>query len=160
MNTLHLMVGIQGSGKSTFSKHLSKELNIIIASTDEVRKNNPGIKEELVWPMVYKMCAEQLASNKDVIFDATSITPKVRARIINNIKEHYNTFNVGCYYFDVEPTICKQRVEKRNNIEGELFLPIEVIDSYFEKIVKPTLEEGFNFIKIINHFGEVIETIE
>ena len=53
MNTIHLMVGIQGSGKSTFSKKLSEQLNIIIASTDEVRKQNKGIDEQLVWPLAY-----------------------------------------------------------------------------------------------------------
>ena len=42
MNTIHLMVGIQGSGKTTFSKKLSEELGIKIISTDEVRKQNPN----------------------------------------------------------------------------------------------------------------------
>ena len=31
MNTIHLMVGIQGSGKTTFSKKLSEELGIKIS---------------------------------------------------------------------------------------------------------------------------------
>ena len=160
MNTIHLMVGIQGSGKSTFSKKLSKELNIIIASTDEVRKQNKGIEEQLVWPLAYKMCADELKNGKDVIFDATSITPKVRARLIDNIKELYDSFEVGCYFFDVNPEICKKRVSIRNNIEGELYLPIEVIDSYHERLIKPTLDEGFKFVKIINEFGEIIDEIK
>ena len=160
MNTIHLMVGIQGSGKSTLSKKISQELNIIIASTDEVRKQNVGIKEELVWPLAYEMCANELKNGKDVIFDATSITPKVRARLINNIKEIFSNFEVGCYFFQVDPEICKNRVSIRNNIAGELYLPIEVIDSYYEKLVKPTLDEGFKFINIINEFGEIIEEIK
>lgn len=160
MNTIHLMVGIQGSGKSTLSKKIAEELNIIISSTDEVRKQNKGIKEELVWPLAYEMCANQLKKGNDVIFDATSITPKVRARLINNIKEYYDKFEVGCYFFDVKPEICKERVSKRNNIDGELYLPIEVIDSYQERLIKPSLDEGFKFIKIINEFGEIIDEIK
>ncbi len=160
MNTIHLMVGIQGSGKSTFSKKLSEQLNIIIASTDEVRKQNKGIDEQLVWPLAYKMCADELKKGKDVIFDATSITPKVRARLINNIKELYDSFEIGCYYFDVKPEICKERVRTRNNIEGELYLPLEVIDSYHERLIKPTLDEGLTFIKVIDYLGNVIEIIE
>ncbi len=160
MNTIHLMVGIQGSGKSTLSKKLSQELEIIISSTDEVRKQNVGIKEELVWPLAYEMCANELKKGKDVIFDATSITPKVRARLINNIKEYYDSFEVGCYFFQVNPEICKQRVTLRNTIEGELYLPVEVIDSYHERLVKPTLDEGFKFIKVVNENGDIIEEIK
>lgn len=160
MNTIHLMVGIQGSGKSTLSKKLSQELEIIISSTDEVRKQNVGIKEELVWPLAYEMCANELKKGKDVIFDATSITPKVRARLINNIKEFYDSFEVGCYFFQVNPEICKQRVSVRNTIEGELYLPVEVIDSYHERLVKPTLDEGFKFIKVVNENGDIIEEIK
>ena len=160
MNTIHLMVGIQGSGKSTFSKKISDELNIIIASTDEVRKQNKGVDEQQIWPLAYKMCVDELKKGKDVIFDATSITPKVRARLINNIKEMFSSFEVGCYFFDVDPKICKSRVAERNKVEGELYLPLEVIDSYNEKLIKPTLEEGFKFIKVINHLGIIIEIIE
>ena len=110
MNTIHLMVGIQGSGKSTFSKKLSDGLSIIIVSTDEVRKQNPNILEVDVWPAAYKMCADELQKGKDVIFDATSITPKVRSRLIDNIKVFNEYFNVGCYFFEVDPAICKERV--------------------------------------------------
>ena len=160
MNTIHLMVGIQGSGKSTLSKKISQELEIIISSTDEVRKQNVGIKEELVWPLAYEMCANELKKGNDVIFDATSITPKVRARLIYNIKEYYDSFEVGCYFFQVNPEICKQRVSVRNTIEGELYLPVEVIDSYHERLVKPTLDEGFKFIKVVNENGDIIEEIK
>ena len=106
------------------------------------------------------MCANELKKGKDVIFDATSITPKVRARLINNIKEYYDSFEVGCYFFQVNPEICKQRVSVRNTIEGELYLPVEVIDSYHERLVKPTLDEGFKFIKVVNENGDIIEEIK
>ena len=47
MAVLHLMVGIQGSGKSTFSKSLSKKLNCKIISSDEVRKMYPNLEEKI-----------------------------------------------------------------------------------------------------------------
>ena len=155
MNTIHLMVGIQGSGKSTFSKKLSDGLSIIIVSTDEVRKQNPNILEADVWPTAYKMCADELQKGKDVIFDATSITPKVRSRLIDNIKVFNEYFNVGCYFFEVDPTICKERVAKRNQIVGELFLPVEVVDNYHERLIKPTIDEGFIFVKTIDENGNI-----
>lgn len=155
MSIIHLMVGIQGSGKSTFSQKLAIKNNIIIVSTDEVRKHNPNIIETDVWPTAYKMCAEELFKGNDVIFDATSITPKVRARLIDNIKVYNPNFDVGCYFFDVDPKICKERVAKRNQIEGELFLPVEVVDNYYLRLIKPSIDEGFIFVRTIDEEGNL-----
>ena len=58
MAKVHLMIGIQGSGKSTFSNQLSKKENIMIVSTDRVRQANPDWPEENIWPEVYRLCAE------------------------------------------------------------------------------------------------------
>lgn len=155
MSIIHLMVGIQGSGKSTYSNKLSKEKNIKIVSTDEVRKQNPNIDEKEVWPTVYKMVANELKKGKDVIFDATSITPKVRSRLLDNIKVHTTDFTCGCYFFEVDPKICKKRVEIRNNDQNELYLPLEVIDNYHERLIKPTLEENIIFVKTLDEFGNI-----
>lgn len=157
MNTIHLMVGIQGSGKTTFSKKLSEELGIKIISTDEVRKQNPNIKEEMVWPLAYDMCANEIKSNKDVIFDATSITPKVRKRLYDNIRERTNNFQIGCYFFKVDVKVCKSRVAKRNNIEGEINLPLEVVEKFNNSLVFPTYDEPIVFIKVINELGNIVD---
>lgn len=157
MNTIHLMVGIQGSGKTTFSKKLSEELGIKIISTDEVRKQNPNIKEEMVWPLAYDMCANEIKNNKDVIFDATSITPKVRKRLYDNIKERTNNFQIGCYFFKVGVKVCKSRVAKRNNIEGEINLPLEVVEKFNNSLVFPTYDEPIVFIKVINELGNIVD---
>lgn len=156
MNVLHIMVGIQGSGKSTYSEKLAKDLKIKIVSTDIVRVENPGIDEALVWPTVYKMCADELKT-KDVIFDATSITPKVRKRLLDNIKELNTEFNAGCYFFDVPLEVCKKRVEYRNTLNTGINIPLEVLDSYQSWIVKPTLDEGFIFVKVVDENGKCTE---
>ena len=36
-------------------------------------------------------------------------------------------------------------------MKGELYLPIEVIDSYFENLVIPTIDEGIDKVIIINN---------
>ena len=48
MAKVHLMIGIQGSGKSTFSNQLSEKENIMIVSTDRVRQANPGWSEDKI----------------------------------------------------------------------------------------------------------------
>ena len=149
----------------TLDKEERKEFAILKTPSDAKKKGRhcqlrSDWEEVKVFPEVYRLCANELKEGRDVIFDATSITPKVRARLINNIKEYYDEFEIGCYFFQVDPEICKQRVSVRNNIEGELYLPVEVIDSYHERLVKPTLDEGFKFIKIVNEIGEIIEEIK
>ena len=156
---IHMMIGIQGSGKTTFAKQLAKELKIKIISTDSVRVNMPGIKEELVWPYVYKQVALAITEGKDVIFDATSITPRVRKRFVDEVEKYGVKCEICAYYFDVEKEVCVQRVAQRNKDRSQINIPIEVIYSYSERLVPPTLDEGFVKIKIIRD-GIVSEVIE
>ena len=154
MAVLHLMIGIQGSGKSTYSKKLSKELNCVIASTDEIRIRYPQLEEKYVFPEVFKLCAKELSEGRDVIFDATNITPKVRTRNISAIKDLYCDFNIYAYFINTDVEICKKRVEKRNTLEGEIFIPLEVIESYSKNIIPPSEEENFDKIIIFNNYEE------
>ena len=151
---IHMLVGIQGSGKSTYALELSKELNCEIVSTDNVRK--AGVPEQDVWKVVYQKCADALNNNIDVIYDATNITPKVRKRLFDEVSKLEATPVVGAYFFDTDVKTCFERVKKRNTIEGELFLPEEVVFSYHSKLIKPECEEGFEFVKTIKD-GKVVE---
>lgn len=148
MALVHMMVGIPGSGKSTYSNKLHKEFGYPIVSTDVVRTLHPDWEESLIWPEVYRLCAEYLSNNQDIIYDATNITPKVRNRFCEEVNKIYAKYDRIAYYFDVPADVCMKRVDERNKIPGNLFLPPEVIISYGERIIKPTLEEGF--IKIID----------
>lgn len=156
---IHMMIGIQGAGKSTFANEYAKEINAEIISTDSVRIANPGISEDLVWPYVYKKVAECVKNNIEVIFDATSITPKVRKRFIDNVELHGVKCEIIAYFFDVDKHVCAKRVEKRNADNTQINIPIEVIYSYSERLVPPTLDEGFKEIKIIRD-GKIAEVIE
>lgn len=148
---IYMMVGIQGSGKSTFAKKLSIEKNCEIISTDQVRKDFPGIKEDFVWPFVYEQVSNKVRNNLDCIFDATNITPKVRKRFIDEVKKFGVTPIIGVYYLKTDVEVCHRRVIERNKDSNELYLPPEVVYSYNEKIVDPVIEEGFEFVEIIKN---------
>ena len=156
---LHLLVGIQGSGKTTFSKELSQKLNCPLVSSDGVRNIHPTWSEDLIWPEIYRLIAESLKKNEDVVYDATNITPKVRKRVKDNIEQLGATFKAIAYFLDTPIDECIKRVEKRNEMVGERFLPLEVIESYHKSLVSPTLDEGFDAIKIIKN-GEIVKIIE
>ena len=151
MVRIHMLVGIPASGKTTYARKLSKELNIPIVSSDEMRNKHTDTKESDIWPLIFETCINNVLNNQDFIYDATNITPKVRNNFKDKIKEYSNDFEIGTYYFDVDPKICYDRAVKRNNMPGERFIPPEVILSYGEKIIAPKEDEGFIFRKVIKN---------
>lgn len=151
---IHMLIGIQGSGKSTFALDLSKQLKCDIISTDNYRKQ--GIPENMLWDLVYQNCAAYLKENKDVIFDATNITPKVRKRFYDEVSKYNIKPIIGAYYLNTNVDICYERVIERNKNKNELYLPEDVVFSYYKKIVPPSFDEDFVFIKHIKN-GKIIE---
>ena len=100
MSKVYMLIGIQGSGKTTYAKVKSQELNIPIVSSDAIRDEMPELKEELVFPEVYRRCAEYIKSNTDFIYDATNVTPKVRKRLWENMASYgLKDFEVEAHYF-------------------------------------------------------------
>lgn len=155
---VHFLIGIQGSGKTTFSKELAHTLKCDIVSTDALRNAHPDWDESMIWPEVYRLIALALKEDVDIIYDATNITPKVRNRFKAELEKHNVTIKMGAYFFNTPWEICQKRVIQRNTDSNERFLPPEVVKSYADNIIMPTLDEGFTFIKIIED-GKVIKEI-
>lgn len=149
---IHVLVGVQGSGKSTFAKELASKKNIEIVSTDAIRKKYPDIEEYNVWAMVYKRISEIAQEGKDCIFDATSITRNVRKRFFDNVSSYGVKVEADCYYLDTDIEICEKRINKRNLDENALYLPVEVVASYKEKLEVPSVDEGFSKITVIKNY--------
>ncbi len=149
---IHMLVGVQGSGKSSFAKEMSEKENIEIVSTDAIRKKYKGIEEYKVWDMVYKRMAEIEKDGKDCIFDATSITKKVRKRFFDNMKMFGVNPKCDCIFLDTDIDICEKRIIERNKDENQLFLPPEVIYSYKERLEEPSIDEGFEKITVIKNY--------
>lgn len=155
---IHLLVGIPGSGKSTYAKELREILNCDVISTDTVRNEHPDWEEPAIWVEVYKRAADALRNDTDVIFDATNPTEKVRKRFIEKVSEHGVKVIMGAYFFDTPWEICTERVIKRNQMPNERFLPPEVVESYGKSVTKPDLKEGFVFVKTIQ-YGKIVEEV-
>ena len=149
MAKLIMLIGIPGSGKTTYSKELIVKYNAQVVSSDKVRQTYVGIDESEVFPTVYRMCNEYLSKGIDVILDATHITPKVRKRSFGALDAYNVAYEKIAYYFDTPVDVCVKRVEKRNQDPNELQLPLEVIESYGKNIIAPSKEEGFKEIYII-----------
>lgn len=146
---IYMMIGIQGSGKTTYSNKLKNELNIDILSSDILRDQRKDLKEEFIFPELYKLCRTKISNNEDFIYDATNITPKVRKRFFDNVLINNNNADVIAVYFIPNVELAQERVKIRNLDKNERYLPLEVIKEYAKNLVEPTLEEGFKEILII-----------
>ena len=153
MNKLYFLCGVQGSGKTTYARENKDRLNAEIISTDRIRLDYAPIEEKDVFPKAFELIKEKL-QEKNVIFDATNITVEARKDNINNVFKLVNKDEVEliCVCLIVDKEICKQRVEKRNQLKGEIYLPLEVIDNYSERFELPTVEEGFKEILFIKDY--------
>ena len=154
MATIHMLIGIPGSGKSTYSKStLTKKYDkAVYIASDKVRDDNPNLKEEEIWPEIYRLCVNALNNDLDIIYDATNITVNVRNRFKNKLKElNVKEYDMIAYYFPTNPNICYERVKIRNTLPNERFLPEDVVLSYGDKIIAPTIEEGFKEIVVIDN---------
>lgn len=149
MATIHMLVGIPGSGKSTYATTLQKQFDYPIVSSDTVRNLHPDWKEELIFPEVYRLTSEYLKKGQDIIYDATNITPKVRQRLVDSLAPYNVDYEMIAYYFPISYEECYKRVAKRNEDSNERFFPLDVLKSYSERIIAPSLSEGFKEVKVI-----------
>ncbi len=148
---LYVLCGLQGSGKSTYAKKfqraMQKDETIVIASSDEVRRQYPDAKNETVFQFVYQMANDALADGKSVIIDATNITMKSRRQVFANIKVDCEKI---CVVFCTPYEECVKRVEVRNALQvatgGSHIVPTSVLERYYKSFEVPFYEEGWDNI--------------
>ena len=144
---LILLVGIPGSGKTTFAKnYIEQSANTIHLSSDVIRKELYGDESiqgnpAEVFSLMQKRAVEALNEGHDVLYDATNVTRKDRASIIGicpkfaKIEAHIIWAPIG---------ICIERDAMRERTVGK-----EVIDKMLKRFQMPYFDENIDEIKII-----------
>lgn len=145
---LYILIGISGSGKSTFAeKNCRVNHNMIQCSSDLIRKelygdeNIQGNGAE-VFRILNDRTLIYLHEDRDVIYDATNTTRKSRKKIIKLAKEFTN--DICAVYFKIPLDVCLERNAKRDRK-----VPEEVIRKMFYQLQEPSKEEGFDAIVTI-----------
>ena len=147
-NIVKMIIGIPGSGKSTFAKNLSG----VYVSPDEIRKELYGDisiqgNASEVFSLVEKRIKDALKNGNDVVYDATNTTP-YRKSTIKEFRS-YGAKKVYGYFINTPFEVCCERNKNRNDrLEP---VPDSVMQKMYDGIKKnpPCKNDGFDEFVII-----------
>lgn len=149
---LIVMVGIQGSGKSTKAKELAKDIDGVILSSDDIRKENPSWDNGKVFEYLYKEMNNYIKDGKNVILDATNTTLKSRRAIFDNLKFRADV-KIYAWVMNTSYAECVGRVLERNKDKNSHKVPIEVVKRYRDSFQIPLTTEGFDDV-VMNTYND------
>ena len=162
MKELILMMGVPGSGKSTYARNILKYGDIYV-SRDEIRysmltdEDDYFAKENEVIKTFIQYIDEALVDTQyqgKVYADATHLSPKSRVQVLNQLK---NKNKVSVIYLDVPLNVILARNAQR---EGRALVPENVIRRMYKSIILPTKAEGIEKLITIDENQEVKEIRE
>lgn len=160
-NSLNIMIGLPGSGKTTYCKDKLLNDDSIYLSSDDLRVELYGYEDQThnneVFIELNKRCKEALKNGKNVVYDATNINKKRRMQLTNDMKRYYGELN---YYFF---TCNISEIFDRNAKRLERKIPWEKLNQMIISIDVPLYYEGYDNLYIINnsshdeyHYGKLI----
>lgn len=147
MPTLYMLIGVPGSGKTTWIKN--NKHNAIVASTDDYIEASAA-KQGKTYSEVFKDVINYanaqmkqdlqfaIKNDRDIIWDQTNLTVKSRRDKLKSIPNNYRKVAV---FFSV-PNDLRDRLASR---PGKT-IPEPVIISMINQLQPPTKEEGFDEI--------------
>lgn len=133
-NTFIIMVGIPGSGKTTFAKRiLERNPHYEYVSRDEIRRTKPNYKytkeeEELVKQLEIRAVQEAILLNKTVIIDDTNCYLKTRKNWEQMALD--NGYRVEYHIIMCTPDKAIKNMEKRDRK-----VPKEAIDRMYNVLI-------------------------
>jgi len=152
---LIMMVGLPGSGKSTyaldyFPYHVYVSSDTIIEGVaSAMNKSYTEIFNDVIDAANLMAQAElSLASfaGENIVIDRTNLTKKSRAKNLSLLK-YSVPYKTTAIVMDVPLELLKLRLTKRN--ESGKIIPDEVMETFVSSFEMPTLDEGFDEIKVI-----------
>lgn len=144
-NRFLMLVGMAGSGKSTFAKSLYEgREDVVYLSSDELREeligdvNNQDINKNIFDEMLTRT-RNALNENKHVIYDATNISRKRRRGLLSQLPK--DTYKSVVYFASSIETALKQN-ELRDRV-----VPRHVIERMYKNLQIPIYSEGWDDIQ-------------
>lgn len=136
--TLVVMMGLQGSGKSTFYRKF--------LATEYIHVNLDTLKTRHRESVLFN---ESVANGVNIAVDNTNPTKEDRARYISVAKE--SGYRIVGYFMESKLQVCVERNEKR---EGKARVPAKAIAATSNRLQIPSYDEGFDELYFVANDGE------
>ncbi len=143
MKTLYIMIGIQGSGKSTFCRQFLPDVLRVNLDTLKTRNNEKRLIDQ---------CFEDGVS---FVVDNTNPTREDRARYIGPAKER--GYRVIGYFMQSRLKECIERNDRR---EGKAKIPAKGIAATARRLELPSRLEGFDELYFVKNDGVTMTVSE
>lgn len=140
-----MLVGLPGSGKSTYIKKYFNQ-NLRVHSSDDIREelsgdaNNQDINKE-VFELLHKRVREDLKNGISCVYDATNISWKKRKAFLESLKG-INCWKT-CHIIATPYEVCLEQNRHRDRV-----VPESVIKSMYMNFDIPFYNEGWDDIEI------------
>ena len=149
MPRLYMLVGVPGSGKSTWIR--SRNHDAVIASTDdkiEAAAAAQGLTYDAVFESEFKAANAALREDvkqavkdqRDIIWDQTNLTAKSRRSKLGQVPKHYE--RIALYF----PTPDGEELARRLASRVGKTIPVHVMASMIASLEPPVPSEGFDEI--------------
>ena len=144
------MVGIPGSGKSTYAKTCLNgalrisldDLRLMFTNRAFVARVEPLIVSagDDITDITAKYAA---AHNLDVVFDATNVTRRRRAALIERAR-HFGLTPVAVYVRVPLPVALARNAQRSEPV------PPDVVANFYHRLEPPTVAEGFAEVYVVD----------
>jgi predicted kinase len=149
-----MMVGLPGTGKSTFCNQLNIDQEFTVISSDDIMEmigkkyhftynelfsNNTYSFSEKMMFNIARLAVER---NDRIIWDQTNLTVKSRANKLATIPKHYIKHAV---VFNI-PDDWETRLDRPGKT-----IPTNVLETMKQSFQMPTEAEGFDLVSVVRH---------
>lgn len=150
-NRFIMLVGIAGSGKSTFARRIMKihdffTEDVVLLSSDDIREELYGdasnqSSPSKVFTLMNERTSKALTEGKSVIYDATNLVAERRKLLVQAIHNKFPNCRCDCVQMVIstEECIARQAYRARK-------VPAAVITRQARQLETPTYSEGWDCI--------------
>lgn len=170
MATVRVLVGLPGSGKSTYANELRK-IGWMVNSSDAIREELYGTADEQshndeIFNTMYRRTVNGIVADLDVVYDATNVSSKRRAALLKSFKSNKAIPKDTRYEVVVIATPYTECLKR--NLARERHVPAKVILSMMKRFEMPAEWEGWDEIRVygndnprgIEKFQELMKAAE
>jgi predicted kinase len=150
MPKLYMLIGVPGSGKSTWIKNQNFDTNtVVVVSTDDIiekRALAQGLTYSDVFQAEIRYATTEMnrnltvavANNKDIVWDQTNLTVKSRRAKLAQIPDQY--LKIAVYFITPDDSELERRLKSR---PGKV-IPANIVIGMKSQLQRPEQDEGWH----------------